>query len=56
MGEKVEGEDHVSSEPDFETCSDSLGWVGGKIHDHLTASAGRADGTEEVEEAKTSIA
>ena len=39
-----------------ETCSDSLGWVGGKIHDHLSAFADKADETEEVEEARTSVA
>ena len=49
----MEEEDHLSSEPESETCSDSLGWVGGKIHDHLSASAGRDDEMEEVEEANT---
>ena len=33
-----------------ETCSDSLGWVGGKIHDHLSSSIGKADETEEEED------
>ena len=52
----MEEEDHLSSEPESETCSDSLGWVGGKIHDHLSSFNGRDDETEEVEEARTSVA
>ena len=49
-------EEHLSSELESETCSGSLGWVGGGIHDHLSSSAGRADETEEVEEPRTSVA
>ena len=47
--------EHLTSELETETCSNSLGWVGGKIHCHLCSSAGRADETEE-EEANTSVA
>ena len=42
-------------ELESETCSDSLGWVGGKIHDHLSYSVGKGDETEE-EEGRTSAA
>ena len=42
-------------ELEAETCSDSLGWVGGMIHGHLCSSAGRDDETEE-EEVRTSVA
>ena len=42
-------------EVESETCSDSLGWVGGKIHGHLCSSAGRDDEMEE-EEARTYVA
>ena len=41
---------------DSETCSDSQGWVGGKIHGHLCSSAGKADETEEEEATRTSVA
>ena len=47
--------EHLTLELESETCSDSLGWVGGKIHCHLCSSADKADGTEE-EEANTSAA
>ena len=47
--------EHSTLELDCETCSDSQGWVGGKIHDHLSSSAGKADETEE-EEVRTSAA
>ena len=47
--------EHLTLELESETCSDSLGWVGGKIHSHLCSSAGRADEMEE-EEARTSVA
>ena len=43
-------------ELETKSCSDSQGCVGGKIHGHLCSSAGKADETEEVEEAKTSAA
>ena len=39
-----------------EACSDSQGWVGGKIHGHLCSSAGKADETEEEEAIRTSVA
>ena len=47
--------EHSTLKLEIETCSDSLGWVGGKIHDHLSSSAGKADETEE-EEDRTSTA
>ena len=47
--------EHLTLELENETCYDSLGWVGGKIHDHLSSSAGKADETEE-EEGRTSAA
>ena len=46
--------EHSTLKLEAETCSDSLGWVGGKIHDHLSSSAGKADETEE--EGRTSSA
>ena len=45
--------EHLALKLETETCSDSLGWVGGKIHDHLSSSADKADKTEE-EEGRTS--
>ena len=48
--------EHSTLELDSETCFDSQGWVGGKIHGHLCSSAGKADETEEEEEAtRTSL-
>ena len=47
--------EHWTWELDSETCSDSQGWLGGKIHGHLCSSAGKADETEE-EATRTSIA
>ena len=47
--------EHSTLELDSETCSDSQGWVGGKIHDHPSSSAGKADEMEE-EEGRISIA
>ena len=48
--------EHWTLELDSETCSDSLDWVGGKIHDHLSSSIGKADETEEEEATRTSVA
>ena len=48
--------EHLTLEYETELCSDSLGWVGGKIHCHLYSSAGKADGTEEEEATRTSAA
>ena len=39
--------EHSTLKLEAETCSDSLRWVGGKIHDHLSSSTGRADEIEE---------
>ena len=47
--------EHSILELEMKTCSESLGWVGGRNHCHLCSSADTADGTEE-EEAKTSAA
>ena len=47
--------ERLTLELETETCSDSLGWVGGKIHDRLGSSASKADETEE-EEGRTSAA
>ena len=47
--------EHLTLELEAETCSDSLGWVGGKIHEHLSSSVGKANETEE-EKDKTSAA
>ena len=47
--------EHLTLELEAETCSDSLGWVGGKINGHLSSSDGKADETEE-EEGRTSVA
>ena len=47
--------EHLNLELESETCSDRLGWVGGKIHDHLSSSVGKADEMEE-EEDRTSAA
>ena len=47
--------EHLTLELEAETCSESLGWVGWKIHDHLSSSADKADETEE-EEGRTSTA
>ena len=47
--------EHLTLEHETAVCSDSLGWVGGKIHDHLSSSAGKADEMEE-EEGRTSAA
>ena len=41
--------EHSTLELEAVTCSDSLGWVGGKIHDHLSSSARKAEETEEGE-------
>ena len=48
--------EHLTLELENLTCSDSLGWVGGKIHCHLSSSANKADRTEEEEATRTSIA
>ena len=50
--------EHSTLELDSETCSNSQGWVGGKIHGHLCSFAGKADETEEEEEeaTRTSVA
>ena len=48
--------EHSTLELDSETCSDSQGWVSGKIHGHLCSSAGKADETEEEEATRTSVA
>ena len=47
--------EHSTLKLEAETCSDSLGWMGGKIHEHLSSSVSKADETEE-EEDKTSAA
>ena len=47
--------EHLTLELENLTCSDSLCWVGGKIHDQLSSSASKADETEE-EEGRTSAA
>ena len=47
--------ENFTLELESETCSDSLGWVGGKIHGHLCSSASNADETEE-EAGRTSAA
>ena len=47
--------EHSTLKLETETCSDSLGWVGWKIHEHLSSSAGKADEKEE-EEGRTSAA
>ena len=49
--------EHSTLEHDSETCSDSQSWKSLKNHGHLCSSAGKADETEEEEEAtRTSIA
>ena len=48
--------EHLTLELETELCSDSLGWVGGKIHFHLYSSPGKADGMEEEEATRTSVA
>ena len=45
--------EHSILELETVLCSDSLGWVGGKIHCHLYSSADKADGTEEEEATRT---
>ena len=47
-------QEHLTFELESETCFDSLGWVGGKIHDHLSSSIGKDDETKE--EGRTSAA
>ena len=47
--------EHLILELETKSCSESQGWVGGKIHCHLCSSIDKADGTEE-EEATTSAA
>ena len=51
----VGDKEHLTLEHETALCSDSLGWVGGKIHDHLSSSPGRTDEIEE-EEGRTSAA
>ena len=41
--------EHLILEHETKSCSESLVWVGGKIHCHLYSYAGTADGTEEEE-------
>ena len=48
--------EHSTLELDSETCSDSQGWMSGKIHGHLCSSAGKANETEEEEATRTSVA
>ena len=49
--------EHSTLEIDSETCSDSQSWKSGKIHVHLCSSPGKANKTEEEEEAtRTSVA
>ena len=48
--------EHLTLEHETELCSDSLGWVGWKIHCHIYSSADKADGTEEEEATRTSAA
>ena len=47
--------EHLLLELETKSCSESQGWVGGKIHCHLCSSADKANGMEE-EEAHTSVA
>ena len=47
--------EHSTLELDSETCSDSQGWVGGKIYCRLGSSTGR-DGETEDEATRTSVA
>ena len=47
--------EHLTLEYETELCSDSLGWVGGKIHCHLYSSANKADEMEEEEATRTSV-
>ena len=51
-----DGKEHLTLEFETELCSDSLGWMGGKIHGHLSSSAGRADETKGAGEARNSVA
>ena len=45
--------EHLTLEHETKFCSESLGWVGGKIHCHLCSSADKADGTREEEATNT---
>ena len=45
--------EHLTLEHETKLCSESLGWVGGKIHCHLCSSTDKADIMEEEEETNT---
>ena len=47
---------HLALEHETKLCSDSLGWVGGKIHCHLCSFAGKAHEMDEEEATRTSVA
>ena len=48
--------EHMTLEHETKLCSDSLGWVGGKIHCHLYSSTDKVDGMEEEEATRTYVA